>query len=525
MNQRSLWAWGDATKLPPEDNREPLAALAEATLGFAPTGVLPYPKTDSLQIPASPIKVPEDSCFTIEDTARAKNTFGRSYADQIRGLYGNFDCAPAVVARPKDSSEVEQALAFADQHELAVVPRGGGTSVVHGVTYEAPYLSLDLGRLNRVVEVDPVSRWARVQAGVLGPDLEAQLQQHDMTLRFFPQSFEFSTLGGWIATRAGGHFATLQTHIDDLVAGIDMISPNGRWSSRPLPASGAGPSPDRMLLGSEGALGVITEATMRVRPRRMWRASVDVLFDTFYEATDALRDLAQSGLHPSNCRVLDPNEGQLHQVVGEAKAVLLLAFESTDHPVVDALKRALTIARSHGGTPRGEPRVRAPKEKADNGATAAERWKRAFFDGPYMQSTLLSLGVLVDTFETAVSWTGFRQLHEGLQSELTKVLKEVCGTGRISCRVTHAYPDGLAPYYTFAGPAKLGGELTQHAEIKAAASEVLLKLGATITHHHAVGRLHQPWYKKQAPDLFRRALRGAKAELDPKGMMNPGVLV
>ena len=229
----------------------------------------------------------------------------------VRGFRGEFENPPDLVAFPRDESEIETVLSWAEAEGAAVVPFGGGTSVVGGVEArvgERPVVCLDLRRLDRVLEVDAESLAARIQAGATGPGLEEQLREHGLTLRHFPQSFEYSTLGGWIATRAGGHFATLYTHIDDLVESVRAITPRGTWESRRLPGSGAGPSPDRALIGSEGILGVIAEAWVRVRPRPEFKASCGVEFDDFLAAARAVREISQSGLYPANCRLLDALE-------------------------------------------------------------------------------------------------------------------------------------------------------------------------------------------------------------------------
>lgn len=529
MRERSHWAWGHADRFPDPAGQVAVGKHAEQVLGLSGlTPVRPVP-LDAARVPPSRIAVPAalgPFCDTAVE-ARARHTYGRAYRDQVRAFGGDFANAPDVVALPRDEADIEAVLEWASRDGLAVVPFGGGTSVVGGV--ECPraarpgVISLDLGRFDRLLEVDDVSRLARLQAGMLGPDIEAALRPHGLTLRHFPQSFEHSTLGGWLATRAGGHFATLYTHIDDLTAAIRMCTPAGVWESRRLPGSGAGPSPDRLALGSEGALGVITEAWMRVRPRPIWRASAGLHFADFGQAVAAARALAQSGLHPTNCRLLDRREAALNFVAQDGSSVLLIGFESADHPVQAWMERAVAIAVDHGGRAPRPPTYREGEEKARD--ASADQWRGAFLEGPYLQSTLISLGVLADTFETACTWRAFDALHGAVTDAVLGAMKVVCGKGRLTCRFTHVYPDGPAPYYTFVAPARRGAELEQWAAIKQAASDALLAHGATITHHHAVGRVHRPWYDRQRPPPFAAALSAAKAALDPAGILNPGVLV
>jgi alkyldihydroxyacetonephosphate synthase len=339
-----------------------------------------------------------------------------------------------------------------------------------------------------------------------------------MTLRHFPQSFEYSTLGGWIATRAGGHFATLWTHIEDLLESARAITPSGAWESRRLPGSGAGPSPDRLLAGSEGVLGVITSAWVRVQPRPSHRASAGVRFETFLRGAECVRELSQSGLHPANCRLLDAGEAALTTAGDGGHALLVLGFESTDHEVEDAMARALAICADHGGT------VAPRREKG--GGDAVESWRGAFIGAPYVRDLLVAAGVISETFETAVTWERFPAFHARVMEVAREAVREVCGAGgSVFCRLTHVYPDGPAPYFTVLAPARRGEEIEQWGAIKQAVSDVLIERGATITHHHAVGRDHRPWYDRQRPDAFALALRGAKAAVDPAGVMNPGVLV
>jgi alkyldihydroxyacetonephosphate synthase len=450
----------------------------------------------------------------------------------VRAFRGDFPDPPDLVARPRDESEVEVVLSWSEDQGAAVIPFGGGTSVVGGVeprTGDRPSVSLDLRRLDRVIEVDPASLAARIQAGATGPALEDGLREHGLTLRHFPQSFEYSTLGGWIATRAGGHFATLYTHIDDLVESVRAITPRGDWESRRLPGSGAGPSPDRMLLGSEGILGVITEAWVRVRPRPQQKVSSGVLFDGFGRGAAAVREIAQSGLHPSNCRLLDALEAETTGAGDGSRDLLVLGFESAEAPVDERMELALDIAREHGGSP-GE--VRGRREGAGAEQSAVDSWRSAFLGAPYLRDTFVACGVLSDTFETAITWDRFESFHATVTEAVREKVAEVSGapregdgSPRVTCRFTHVYPDGPAPYYTVLAPAVRGGEVEQWDEIKAAAAEAVIESGGTITHHHAVGRDHRPWYDRQRPAPFAAALRAAKAGLDPAGMLNPGVLI
>jgi alkyldihydroxyacetonephosphate synthase len=516
MRARKHWGWGYADEQPSADELRAAAAGIAEVFGFGSRDVEAPVPLEEASLPEPRI---EGAPFAdVSPHARATHAWGKSYSDVVRGFRGRFDHAPDAVLLPRGESEVEEALEWAAANGVAVIPYGGGTSVVGGVTpiVDGPAVSLDLRRLDRVLEVDAVSGAARIQAGALGPSLEAQLSEHGMTLRHFPQSFELSTLGGWIATRAGGHFATVETHIDDLVESVRAITPRGAWESRRLPGSGAGPSPDRLLLGSEGILGVITEAWVRVRPRPVHRRSAGVAFADFMRGAEAVRELAQSGLHPSNCRLIDPLEARYTGTGDGASAMLVLGFESADEggrSALDArMERALAIVREHGGT----------AEERESGGGAVGSWRTAFLRAPYFRDTFVAVGVLSDTFETAITWERFPAFHE----QVMAAAREAAGErAHVSCRFTHVYPDGPAPYYTVIAPAERGEEVAQWAAIKAAASDAVIAAGGTITHHHAVGRDHRPWYDRQRPEPFAAALRGAKEAVDPAGILNPGVLI
>jgi alkyldihydroxyacetonephosphate synthase len=314
------------------------------------------PRLEGLDLPA--LRVESRAALaeicTTDPYERALHTYGRAYRDVVRAFRGRFDNPSDVVARPRDERELEGVLEWCAEAGVAAIPFGGGTSVVGGVEARVPQgaaVSVDMKAMSRVLEVDRESRAARIQAGATGPELERGLKEHGLTLRHYPQSFEFSTLGGWIATRAGGHFATLHTHIDDFVESVRAITPTGAWESRRLPASGAGPSPDRMLIGSEGILGVITEAWVRVQDAPAHKESAAVLFDSFSDGGGAVRALAQTRLFPTNCRLLDPGEATLTASAPAGKALLVLGFEGAGE-VGGAMAQALELCREAGGTRR-----------------------------------------------------------------------------------------------------------------------------------------------------------------------------
>ncbi len=302
-----------------------------------------------------------------------------------------------------------------------------------------------------------------------------------------------------------------------------MITPTGVSESRRLPGSGAGPSPDRWFLGSEGTLGIITEAWMRLQDRPRHRGSAAVHFADLASGAEAVRALSQAALFPTNCRLLDPGEAAGSAGTTDGSAVLVLGFESAHHPVEPWLELALAECRDRGGVLPAPPRYRsetASDPAADGhadgaGSGAVEAWRNAFLRAPYGRDALVTMSVIAETFETACTWDRFPALHDGVTRAVTTAMEEICGAGTITCRFTHVYPDGPAPYFTVMAPGRRGSELSQWAEIKAAASEALLAHGGTITHHHAVGRDHRPWYDRQRPDPFASALARGQGRARP----------
>ena len=310
--RRKFWGWGLESETLSEADAGRIARQVGSLTGLMPGPYAAPPALDELDLPEPRVTPPGALAALCHSDAycRASHTYGKSYPDYVRAWARDFAVAPDVVAYPEDEADVAALLDWAGDAGLAVIPYGAGSTVVGGVEPSvgdgfAGVLTIDLGRLDKVLEIDRASRAARIQGGVLGPALEAQLKPAGLTLRHFPQSFGFSTLGGWIATRSGGHYATLYTHIDEFVESLRTVTPAGTLESRRLPGSGAGPSPDRLMIGSEGSLGIITEAWMRLQDRPTHRASAALRFADFASAAAAIRTVGQAGLYPTNLRLVD----------------------------------------------------------------------------------------------------------------------------------------------------------------------------------------------------------------------------
>ena len=521
-----FWGWGLEGEVPSAAETRALLAHIAARTGIQPAarGLAP-PTIEEIEMPAPRLTVPDSLAplCTTEPYERALHSYGKSYPDYVRAFRREYPNPPDLVGYPESEADVVALLDWADGVGAAVIPFGCGSSVVGGIEPAvgdgfAGTLTIDMRRMDKVLEIDPAARAARIQAGALGPGLEAQLKPAGYSLRHFPQSFAYSTLGGWIATRSGGHFATLYTHIDDFVESLRVVSPAGTAASRRLPSSGAGPSPDRLYIGSEGALGLITEAWMRIQDRPTHRASAAVRFADFPAAAEAVRTISQAGLYPANCRIIDAEETALAKAGDGSFSLLVLGFESADHPVEAWLARALECVADHGGV----------VDEGAGGHTqgAASAWREAFITAPFARGALVAHDIMHDTFETAITWDRFAAFHATVSDAARRAIREVTGCeGHVSCRFTHAYPDGPAPYFTFHAAARRGAEIEQWRAIKRAVSDALIAAGGTITHHHAVGRDHMEWYLVQRPAPFGAALAAAKAALDPNGILNPGVLV
>ena len=527
--RRSFWTWGHVSDEPSDAERKAAAQAASKRTGIEVTPP-PIPSIESISVRPSRLIVPASLSDFVSDANvdRITHTYGGHSLELLKAIRGQFDDPPDAVAYPASEEQLEKVLDWCIATNTTVIPYGGGTSVVWGLNVPRESdraVAVDLERLNRILEIDEVSRAANFQAGIYGPDLEAQLKPKGLTLRHYPQSFPWSTVGGWVATRSGGHYATNHTHIDDFVESIRMLSPAGWYESRRLPGSGAGPSPDRMIIGSEGTLGIISSCWLRLQKRPKYRASAGVLFDDWYKGTEAVRAIVQTKMYPANLRILDPVEAQLAAGVSGSSALLIIGFESADIPQRFAIEQAVAIARDHGGMIDDQAII---VDDGSGSATGREgsvgAWRNAFIG--VNAGTQLGLGILSDTFETAITWDRWPKFDETIRTRVGAVLSDTIGEGAtLSCRFTHVYPDGPAPYYSFSGPVPIGGENEIWQAIKSAANDTVVDAGGTVTHHHAVGRMHKDAWGRQRPELFGEMLRALKGSLDPENNLNPGVLI
>jgi alkyldihydroxyacetonephosphate synthase len=527
---RKFWGWGYEGEGPDALMVEVFLEFLKARFGLDRYDDVPAPEIDDIELRPPRFGLSEELAGFCTDTRldRASHSYGKAFRDIVRALHGQYDNPTDYVAYPETEDQILVLIRFCEAENVSLVPYGGGSSVVGGVepTRSERYkgtISLDMRNFDRVLEVDETSRAARVQAGIYGPALEAALKPYGLSPRFYPQSFEFSTLGGWIATRAGGHYCTLYTHIDDIVESIRVVTPQGMHETRRLPASGAGPSQERLWLGSEGALGVITEAWIRLHARPRYRSSATVKFDDFAHGANAVRALSQGKLYPVNCRLVSRLEAMSMGLGDGRHAMLLLGFESEHYPQKDVMAKALQVCREHGGR-YNRRKVTHTESRVRSGSAGS--WRNNFIKAPYIRDIMAAKGMVTETVETAITWDRFEDFHQAVQDAAQRAFDTHCrGRGLITCRFTHIYSDGPAPYYTIAAWSEPGKQVETWDAIKATVSDAIIDNGGTITHHHAVGRDHRPWYERERGALFTKTLTGLKSTLDPKWVLNPGVLL
>ncbi|MFB6369294.1 MAG: FAD-binding oxidoreductase [Haloarculaceae archaeon] len=533
---RRRWGWGVAGEEPGKEEIEARKEFLESKLDFPELPILEPVPLDEATIPEPAIGIPDaiaDFC-TAERADRARHTYGMARPETIRAFHGDFAPAPDLVARPKTEAEVAETLAWASETNVAVTPVTGGTGVVSGSgppegAHRERYagtLALNLRELDQVLEVDETARTARIEGGALGPDINDQLREHGLHLRHYPQSYRLSGLGGWIATRSGGHYATRYTHIDELVESLTMVCPAGRFETQKLPSHGAGPDANRFVCGSEGTLGVVTEAWMQVEPRPAYRSAAAVYFDGIQAAADGIRSVVQADLTPANCRLHDRVETSMYGLGDLNQELVVLGFESTEFPTDEEMERALELCRAHGGEcPDGPDHFGSGYDAERPEDSDVTRWGEAF-QMSATGGTDAALALVAGTVETAVTWSDFPDFHDDYVSTVEAALEEHCGMGHVSTRFTHVYPDGPAPYYHFLAPGDPDPDrrMEQWHAVKRAALDVVMKHDLSPTHHHAVGRDHVEWYAQQPPEQFADVLRAVKGVLDPAGVMNPGVL-
>ncbi|WP_304453668.1 FAD-binding oxidoreductase [Nocardiopsis sp. YSL2] len=522
--EMSWFGWGDPARARSLDPglRDLIAQVLRARpqdMPPVPEGEvrLPAPRLDP-RVRARLAAVTGEAHLADDDATRLRHCGGKSTPDLLLRRAGSADPAPDAVLYPADHDEVLRLLEVCSDEGVAVVPFGGGTSVVGGLTplrggFDA-VVALDLRRLDRLVSFDPVSMTAVLGAGVRTPRAEAVLAEHGCTLGHMPQSYEYATIGGYAATRSSGQASSGYGRFEDMVVSLRAATPRGTLAAGGPPASAAGPDLRHLLLGSEGTLGVITEVGVRVRRRPETVLDEAWSFPDFPTGATALRALAQSDTRPTMARVLDESETFVGAALAGREATpgcqAVVGFEGTEAEVAARAAAVGAVLAAAGGTRLGPEPV--------------AHWRENRFSAPYLRDTLLSAGILAETLETAASWTDLLPLHAAVSDALTSALEGDEGGAVVMCHVSHTYSTGASLYFTVATAAG-AAPLDRWERAKRAASDAIVAHGGTITHHHAVGTDHRPWMAEEIGALGADVLRAAKSALDPRGVLNPGKLI
>lgn len=534
------WGWGD----PEHPSMLPPHALdfLRATVGVAGT---PRPAVALEHVSLPPMALSAEALKALRETVGVENVrddhaervwhaAGKGYPDLVRLRAGTPERAPDAVVYPGSREQVRGLLSACGRLSVAVVPFGGGTSVVGGVEplrgRHEGVVALDMSRMGSALDLDEASLTVTVEGGMRVRDVERWLEEKGLTLGHFPQSFEYVSVGGCAATRSAGQASTGYGRFEGMVRGLRMCAPTGDIDLAAGPASAAGPSLRELVVGSEGTLGVIDELCLRVRRAPADSIYEGVFFESFTAGVGALRELAQHHAAPDVARLSDEGETRMSLALagtGGAKGrigrvylgargygggcLAILGFEGEAKEVGARRRRAMGIVRSHGGLPVGK--------------SPGEAWLKSRFAAPYLRDELLTHGAMVETLETATQWSNVEALHGRVGEAIGQALG-ACGTpGLVMCHVSHLYETGASLYFTFLARRLEGEEIAQWQAVKAAAGSAIVEGGGTITHHHAVGRDHAPWMEAEVGRDGVRALRALKAELDPAGIMNPGKLL
>ncbi|MDH5361896.1 MAG: FAD-binding oxidoreductase [Aigarchaeota archaeon] len=551
VDRLKWWGWGEEGKSYPLDDRPNAWPFLNQILGLSGSERSPRLTLDQIKLRKSRAderliielqRIVGKENVSTETRERLVHSMGKGYQDLIRVRRGIVQSPPDIVVYPASEGQVATILECASQRDASVIPFGGGTSVVGGVEARPReegglLLSLDMTRMNRVLAMDPVSLTAKVESGIMGPDLEEKLNQAGYTLGHFPESFEYSTLGGWIAARAAGQKSTRYGKIEHMVEGLRLISPTGTIATRDVPASAAGPNLKQFLIGSEGIFGVLTEVTLRIHryPDRIEHRGL--LLRDFSSGIGVLREILQAGVNPPTLRLSDSPEtrayaallrrprkmtGRLKTRLGmwlmkrrgfslQSSSLLIVGLEGSEAQVAEQRRIVLAKCREAGAF--------------NLGRGAGEAWYRDRFELPYLRDVLLDRGVMVDTLETATTWRNLENLYLRVKEAIEEAIASMGVKPYVMCHVSHLYKDGASLYYTFLAKQVEGREMEQWREVKKASCQCILENGGTLSHHHGVGLEHAAWMEGEVGRKGKELISAVKSTLDPRGIMNPGKIL
>lgn len=549
MRMMTFTGWGDAAKATDTSRLPKLWPFIHRQIGLTQDHVVPVADPDLIRLPASRMEpgairtlteILGEAHVATDERTRVLHSYGKSYRDLLRARRGEVERAPDVVVFPGAHAEVVALVKFAREQRLKLIPFGGGTNIVGAVeaspVLAAPVITVSLRRMNRVLRLDADSGVATIEAGALGPELEAALNSQGFTLGHFPDSFEFSTLGGWIATRSAGMQSDTRGKIEDMVIALKVVTPEGILETRAVPKSAAGPDLNQIVIGSEGAFGVITEATMRVY-RIQSHEYRGLLFPNFAAGVGFMRECWEAGIAPSTMRLSNSQETEfgmclkppssalkhaLTRAVGfylrrfrgfklDQACLMILGWEGTIAQIETRRSAALAVARQFNAF--------------DAGQSAGDAWYARKYDYPYLRDLVMKHGGMADVTETSVLWGDVLRTYEKIHAGLSQAVRQGGTPGYVGCHVSHAYPTGVCLYFTFAMAQDVKDPLGQYLGVKRRAMELVLEAGAALSHHHSVGYEHLPWLGRYVGPAGLAAYAGLKRSLDPEDICNPGKLV
>lgn len=541
------WGWGDEKITFPMQDKPNLWPWIKGMLGVEKEKLTPPIDRSKIQMPKALLS--SSFCEEIksllkpeqiagDETARLLHSYGKSFPDLLRVRRGEIRRAPDLVLYPESHDEVEKIVRLADSHGVCVIPFGGGTNIVGGVNPESEerrmVVTLDLVRMNRLLKLDPESRTATLEAGALGPHLEMLLQKEGYSLGHYPDSFEYSTLGGWLATRSAGMQSDAYGKIEDMVVALKFVSPEGTIKTLPTPASSAGPDLNQLLVGSEGTFGIITEATMRVHRTPQVKDYRGFLFKTFEDGVAAIQECIDKNYLPSLIRLQDSGETQLAFNMKSPKkgleawiqkpikailkargytapCIMIVGFEGDEETALPVANGALAILKKYHAFPLGKG--------------VGKTWSKDKFNVPYLRDYVMDYGCMADVAETATVWANVLPLYHHTVKKIKEVFATEGGKGYIGCHISHTYKTGACLYFTYAAVQKPGNELEDYYRYKRLMTESFLETGGTLSHHHAIGIEHLPWMEREVSQAGLKALAAVKKSLDPRNILNPGKLI
>lgn len=551
VRQMKWWGWGDESIAFDPAERPGVLPYVEKHVGLAHAAEIRPP----VSLDTIALRAPREAPGFLEAIGRALRTdqvvsgklervihsYGKSFRDLWRVRQGMVDNPPDWVIYPETEEDVVAVIAAAATHGVVVVPFGAGSNITGCVEPSdrqgRPVVSLDMKRMDRVLAVDTASGLARIQAGALGPRMEEQLATHGFTLGHFPDSFQFSTLGGWIATRSAGMQSDKYGKIEDMVVALRVVTPSGTIVTRTVPRAASGIDLNHLCIGSEGTLGVITEATMRVHPHAPMQDTRGYLFRSFADGIAAMRDCVAADCLPSMTRVNDPGKtslsfafrprrkglarftepllkkllGRIHRLDFETVCLTLTTYEGTAEQVRRQRREVEAIYRRHGAVCLGSGPGRS--------------FQKAKYDFPYTRDFLMDRGLIADVSETATTWSNLMPMYEAASAAVVRAMAEMGAKPWVGCHLSHSYRTGASLYFTFACKELPGRTLEQYLRAKKAIQDCFLAQGGTLSHHHAVGLEHLPWLEDEVSPAGLRAVAAIKQGVDPVGIMNPGKLV